>query len=98
MRLNNNGMGGIEDSSRRTLAKSFASWPPWLMTGYLRRVAAEGSMHVPAVAQPRYRSPLPALLACSLPRLGMSEGCDWRTTSLLILYRDAHIEVVEAFA
>lgn len=33
----------------RTLAKSFASWPPWLMAGYQCRVAAELSprLHAP---------------------------------------------------
>jgi hypothetical protein len=51
--------GGVE--GERTLANSFASWPPWLMAGYVSRVTGERGLNAcacAAVARSGYRSPL----------------------------------------
>jgi hypothetical protein len=50
--------GNVE--GERTLANSFASWPPWLIADYMSRVTGElcFNAHVPVVARSRNRSPL----------------------------------------
>jgi hypothetical protein len=72
------GVGGGHKESRRTLAKSFASWPPWLILGYLSRVAAEqaGLTACACGSTPKISSPLRP--ASAPPCRDWGRSAEWR--------------------